>query len=89
LPSEGDAFLSDFAFWESADGGSTTREFVWELVLTEDDGSASSSDSGGETKRAVGRGPLVDGPLVFLRMGCGIGAGFLNAAEDDVILGRL
>jgi hypothetical protein len=77
-------------FWESEDGGSTTTcEFVCELVLIEDDKSASPSDSGGEMKRAVGRGPLVDGPLVFLRMGCGIGAGFLNAAEDDVILGRL
>jgi hypothetical protein len=90
LPSEGDDFLSNFAFCESGDGGSTTTcEFVCELVLTEDDGSASPSDSGGEMKRAVGRGPLVDGPLVFLRMGCGIGTGFLDAVEDDVVLGRL
>ena len=59
-------------------------------MLAEDDGSASSpSDSGGEMKRAVGRGPLVDGPLVFLRMGCGIGTAFLDAVEDDVVLGRL
>jgi hypothetical protein len=58
-------------------------------VLTEDDGSASPSDSGGEMKRAVGRGPLVDGPLVFLRIGGGMGTGFLDAVEDDVVLGRL
>lgn len=58
-------------------------------MLTEDDGSASTSDSGGEIKRAVGRGPLVDGPLVFLRMGCGIGTALLDAVEDDVVLGRL
>ncbi len=89
LPNEGDDFLSDFAFWESEDGDSTTCGFVCELVLTEDDRSASPSDSGGEMKRAVGRGPLEDGPLVFLRMGCGIGAGILDAVEDDVILGRL
>jgi hypothetical protein len=89
LPNEGDTFLSNFVFRESEDGGlTTTCEFVCESVLTEDDRSASPSDSGGEMKRAVGRGPFVDGPLA-LRMGCGIGAGFLNAAEDDVILGRL
>jgi hypothetical protein len=58
-------------------------------VLTEDEGSASPSDSGGEMKRAVGRGPLADGPLVFLRIGCGIGKGFLDAVEEDVVLGRL
>ena len=58
-------------------------------MLTGDEGSGSPSDSGGEIKRAVGRGLLVDGPLVFLRMGCGIGAGFLEAIDDDVVLGRL
>lgn len=58
-------------------------------MLTDEDGSASPSDSGGEMKRAVGRGPLVDGPLDFFRMGCGMGAWFLDAVEDDVVLGRL
>ena len=67
---DGDDFLSNLTFWDSGDGGSTTTcEFVCELVLTEDEGSASPSDSGGEIKRAVGRGPPIDGPLVFLRMG--------------------
>lgn len=93
FPSDGDDFLSDdVEFWGSVDGdgGSTTTcEFVCELALTEDDRSASASDSGGEMKRAVGRGPLVDGPLVFLRMGCGIGTGFLEVVEDEVVLGRL
>jgi hypothetical protein len=58
-------------------------------MLTEDEGSASPSDSGGEMKRAVGRGPLADGPLVFFKIGCGIGAWFLDAIEEDVVLGRL
>lgn len=40
------------------------------------DGS-SSSDSGGETKRAVGRGPDVEGPLGFFKMGCE-GGGLLD-----------
>lgn len=49
----------------------------------------SASDSCGEMKRAVGRGPVEDGPLVFLRMGCGIGAGALDAVEEDVVLDLL
>jgi len=40
-------------------------------------------------KRAVGRGPVVEGPLFFFRMGCGIGAGALDVVDDDVVLGRL
>lgn len=31
----------------------------------------SSSDPGGETNRAVGRGPEFEGPLGFFKMGCG------------------
>lgn len=38
---------------------------------------SSSSDSGGETKRAVGRGPDVEGPLGFFRIGCE-GGGLLD-----------
>jgi hypothetical protein len=37
-------------------------------------------------KRAVGRGLFVE-ELVFLRIGCGITAGALGAAEEDVVLG--
>jgi len=37
--------------------------------------------------RAVGRGPVVDGPRDFLRMGCGVPA-FLETLEE-VVLGRL
>jgi len=40
-------------------------------------------------KRAVGRGPLVEGPLVFLRIGCGVILWALEAAEDDVVLDLL
>jgi len=49
----------------------------------------SFSESCGEMKRAVGRGPVVEGPLLFFRMGCGIGAGALDVVDDDVVLGRL
>ena len=47
----------------------------------------SASDSCGEMKRAVGRGPVEDGPLVFFRIGCGIGLGFPDAVNGDVVLG--
>jgi hypothetical protein len=60
-----------------------------ELVPTGESGSVSFSDSCGETKRAVGRGPVVEGPLVFLRMGCGNAVGDLDDIEDDVVLGLL
>lgn len=48
--------------------------------------SSSSSDSCGETNLAVGRGPVFDGPLDFLRIGCGIGAagtGFFWRFDED------
>lgn len=38
-------------------------------------------------KRAVGRGPVVDGPRDFFRIGCGVAA--LLDTLDDVVLGRL
>ena len=41
---------------------------------------ASSYEAGGDAKRAVGRGPDVEGPLDFFRMDCG-GGGF---EEDGV-----
>lgn len=46
----------------------------------------SSSESWGEMNRAVGLGPVVDGPLVFFRIGCGIGG---LEADEDVVLGLL
>lgn len=70
----------------SGEGGCTT---TCELVLTGESGSVSLSDSCGETKRAVGRGPEVEGPLVFLRMGCGSAAEALGIVEDDVVFGLL
>lgn len=39
-------------------------------------------------KRAVGRGPVDEGPLDFLRIGCG-GAAPFDPLEDVVVLGRL
>jgi hypothetical protein len=56
-----------------------------ELVVV----AVSASDSCGEMKRAVGRGPVEDGPLVFLRIGCGIEAGGLDAVDEGVVLGLL
>lgn len=44
----------------------------------------SSSDSGGETNRAVGFGPPVSGLLAFFRIGCD-GGGF-DALEDKLLM---
>ena len=52
--------------------------------MTDDSGACSSSVSGGETNLAVGFGPVLDGPRVFLRMGCGIGALFLDEDDDSL-----
>jgi hypothetical protein len=38
-------------------------------------------------KRAVGRGPVVEGPRDFLRIGCGVAA--LLDTLEDVVLGWL
>ena len=62
---------------------------TWEFVSAGEIGALSSADSCGDMNRAVGRGPVVEGPLVFLRIGCGITAGPLEAIEDDVVLGLL
>lgn len=83
---EPDDFFSSFGFSGSGEGGCTT---TCELVPTGESGSPSFSDSCGEMKRAVGRGPVVEGPLVFLRIGCGITVGVLESVEDDVVLGLL
>lgn len=49
-------------------------------------GRDSSSESGGDAKRAVGRGPVLESPLDFFRMGCG-GGGRLEEAESSLIVG--
>lgn len=85
-PTETDDFLSSFMFSESGEGGCTT---TCELVPTGESGSPSFSDSCGEMNRAVGRWPVVEGPLVFLRIGCGITVGVLDSVEEDVVLGLL
>lgn len=59
------------------------------LGLADEVWSPSSCDSWGEMKRAVGRGPVLDGPRVFFKMGCGIDAGGRDATDDEVVLGRL
>lgn len=43
---------------------------------------ASSSSSSGNAKRAVGRGPDLESPRDFLRIGCGRGRGRVGAASD-------
>ncbi len=68
-------------------GGCTT---TCELILTEDSGSCSSSDPCGEMKRAVGRGPVEEGPLFFFNIGCGMEACDFEFEEDEaMVLGRL
>ena len=49
----------------------------------------SFSESWGEINRAVGRGPVVEGPRVFFKIGCGVTAGAFDAIDDDVVLGLL
>jgi hypothetical protein len=49
-------------------------------------GRDSSSESGGEANRAVGRGPVLESPLDFFKMGCG-GGGRLDEAESSLIVG--
>ena len=49
-------------------------------------GRDSSSESGGEANRAVGRGPVLESPLDFFRIGCG-GGGRLEDAESSLIVG--
>lgn len=39
--------------------------------------------------RAVGRGPFVEGPLDFFKIGCGIAVWALEVVDDDVVLGLL
>lgn len=46
----------------------------------------SVSESGGDINRAIGRGPVEDGPLVFFRIGCGMGAGDLATEDEGVAL---
>ena len=50
---------------------------------------SSFSELCGEIKRAVGRGPLVEGPRLFFRIGCGATEGAFNAADDVVVLNLL
>lgn len=50
---------------------------------------SSFSESWGDMKRAVGRGPVVNGPRDFFNMGCGMMTGVFEAVEDDVVLGLL
>lgn len=82
----GVGFFSGFTVCDAGDGGRTT---TCVFGLTDELGSASPSESGGEMNRAVGRGPDVDGPLAFFKMGWGIGGGALDVTEEDaVVLGR-
>ena len=46
----------------------------------------SPSEPGGETNRAVGRGPELEGPLGFFKMGCGC---FVDVGVDFVDFGPL
>src|SRR5690349_7414574 len=80
------AFLSSLVFSPSGEGSCTT---TCEFEPTEESGSVSFSDSWGEMKRAVGRGPLLEGPRVFFKMGGGIAVGGLEADEEEVVLGLL
>lgn len=79
-----DDFLSAFVFSTPTDEGGCTT--TWEFEPADETGSVSCSDSCGETNRAVGRGPVVEGPLVFFNIGCGMTVGGLDKLEDELVL---
>ena len=66
---------------DSASEETATRLGVDSLVLLP----LSSPESGGETKRAVGRGPVDDGPLDFFKIGWG-GGGLDEDGVGDLTL---
>jgi hypothetical protein len=73
-PAEATNFLAcTGAFFLGGEGLGVRISNPGVTVLPEDGMSpsiyCSSSDSWGEIKRAVGRGPVVDGPLGFFKMG--------------------
>ncbi len=74
LPAEGVVFLSALSAVGRGGGG------ISDVALSDDTTSfaASSPDSGGRSKRAVGRDPDAEGPLGFFKIGCGGGG-----REDD------
>jgi hypothetical protein len=82
LPVEDALFLSFVVLLPGEGDRITTCEFE----PADESSSASLSDSCGEMKRAVGRGPVVEGPLDFLRIGCGMTTGLL---EEEFVLGPL
>jgi hypothetical protein len=48
--------------------------------------SSSSSELCGDMNRAVGRGPVLEGPLLFLRIGGGMADEFFEALEECRLL---
>ncbi len=65
-------------------GGGISKDVT--IVLPDETSSSfvsSLSDAGGETNRAVGRGPEADGPLDFFRIGCG-GGGLDDEGVGDL-----
>lgn len=68
--------LPCLCFTDNGSGGGGISEAVIDAVLVDTASPswmASSPEAGGEANRAVGRGPDEDGPLDFLRIGCGGG----------------
>jgi hypothetical protein len=57
------------------------------LGLSDEVWSPSSCDSCGEMKRAVGRGPVLEGPRVFFKIGCGMGPAARDATDEEAVLG--
>jgi len=68
-------FFSDFAA-----GGGGGCGCLSDTAVLPDEAAPSSPESGGDTNRAVGRGPDDEGPLVFFRIGCKGG----GLDEEDV-----
>lgn len=62
--------------------GGLTTTWAPRLVVGEDSAASSSSEVYGDINRAVGRGPVLEGPLLFLSIGGGIVAAYLERLED-------
>jgi len=77
------AFSSSFGTCDTGVGGVGGLTTTWapRLVVGEVSTASSSSEVCGDINRAVGRGPVLDGPLLFLSIGGGIAAAYLERLD--------
>lgn len=78
------AFFSSFDICDTGVGGVGGLTTTWAptLIVGEVSAASSSSEVCGDINRAVGRGPELEGPLLFLSIGGGMAAAYLERLED-------